>query len=104
MIFKGSGRGRGLGRFANSFIICLEFPVPEGAYRKTGVGLFRRACSNRMRGNGLILEEGKFRLDIRKKFFTVRAVRHWNRLSSEVVNAPSLEVFKSRLVGVENLI
>ena len=36
-------------------------------------------------------------MDIRKKFFTIRAVRHWHRLPREVVGAPSLEAFKVRL-------
>ena len=77
----------------------------KGTYRKAGEGLFIRARSNRMRGNGFKLEESRFRLDIRKKFFTVRVVRHWNRLSSEVVDAPSLEAFKARLNGaVSNLV
>ena len=36
-------------------------------------------------------------LEIRKKSSTVRVVRHWNRLPSDVVDAPSLETFKARL-------
>ena len=54
---------------------------------------------DRMRGNGFKLKEGRFRLEIRKKLFTVRAVRQWHRLPREAVDAPSVEVFKARLDG-----
>ena len=60
-----------------------SLPVPEGGYRKAREGPFRSAGSDRTRGNVFKLEEGRLRLDIRKKFFTLRVVRHWNRLCSQ---------------------
>ena len=55
------------------------------------------ACSDRVKRNGFKLEEGRFGIDIRKKFFTVRVVGCWNRMPSKAANAPSLEAFQARL-------
>ena len=53
--------------------------------------------SDRTRGNSLKLRRGRFRLDIRRRFFTQRAVKTWNRLPKEVVDALSPDAFKARL-------
>jgi len=85
--------------------LIAAFQYLKGAYKKDGDRLFSRVRSNRKRGNGLKLKEGRFRLDIRKKCFTMRVVKHCTRLLREMVDAPSLETFKDRLDrGLNNAI
>jgi len=77
--------------------LTVTFQYLKGAYKQEGERLFVRVDSERTRGNGFKLRQGRFRLDIRRKFFTQRVVMHWNRLPKEGVDAPSLEAFKARL-------
>ena len=70
--------------------LIVAFQYFKGVYKQEGEQLFTRLNSDRTRGNGFKRRQGRFRLDIRRKFFTQRVVTHWNRLPKEVVDAPSL--------------
>jgi len=75
----------------------VAFQYLKGAYKQAGEWLFTRVGSDKTRGNGLKLGQGRFRLDFRRKFSTHRVVTHWNRLPKEGADAPSLKAFKARL-------
>ncbi|PKU36879.1 hypothetical protein llap_12819 [Limosa lapponica baueri] len=71
--------------------LITAFQYLKGAYRRDGEGLFMKEWGNRMSSNGFKLKERRFRLDIRKKFFSVRVVRHSNRLPREVADPVGIQ-------------
>ena len=77
--------------------LIAAFQYLKGVYKQEGEQLSSRVDSDRTKGNGLKLRQGRFRLDIRRNFFTQKVVTHWNRVPKEAVDAPSLETFKARL-------
>ncbi|KAK4815003.1 hypothetical protein QYF61_010167 [Mycteria americana] len=89
-------------RRATKLVKGLEHKADEKQRRDLGLFSLEK---RRLRGDLIALcnclkggcREGRFRLDIRKFFFTERVVKHWNRLPREVVESPSLEVFKRRV-------
>ena len=90
-------------RLCGDFVEALQYF--KRAYLKDGDNHFSKACCDRTRSNGFKLREGRIRLDIKKKYFTVRVVKHRNGLPREVVDTSSLETFKVRADGaLSNLI
>jgi len=78
--------------------VAAAFQYLKGAYGKGGDRLFSKAYCDRTRSNGFKLGEGRFRLDIMKKSFTLRVVKHWS-------GGPTLETFQVRLDGaLSNLV
>jgi len=80
--------------------LITDFQQLKGAYRKDGDKRFSRACCDRTRSNSFKLKEGRFRLEIMKKFFMVRVVKHWTRLPREVVDVPPWKPSMSGWMGL----
>ena len=102
----GQGEPRGEEKYCLNFSLekrrlwgdlMAAFQYLKGGYKKEWDRLCSRVCWDRTRGNGFKLKEGRFRLDIRKKFFYNKGGEALEQVPREVVEAASLEMFKVRL-------